>query len=281
LAKGDAERRTEEDMIANASRAAAFGLAAVLSLSAAHAADDKAEREARWTELRQTVFGDRKVEDGDLLSLDTPVRAEDASMVPIALKSSRPGEVKAATLFIDDNPAPVAGKITFGPAGDASLTKLRVRVNTYSNVRAVAETSDGRLVETANFVKASGGCSAPVGASDEEAMQGMGDMRLRVRDEVVPGKSALATLMIRHPNFSGMQMDQVKRTYTPARYIKTIKVTYNDKDVFTLDGDISISSNPVIEFGFKPEAKGKITVAATDTENAHWEKSFDVPSQGN
>lgn len=268
-------------MIANAARLAAFGLA-VLSISAAQAADDKAEREARWTELRQTVFGDRKVEDGDLLSLDTPVRAEDAAMVPIALQSSKAGDVKAATLFIDDNPAPLAAKIVFGPAGDASLTKLRVRVNTYTNVHAVAETADGRLVETVKFVKASGGCAAPVGASDEEAMKGMGEMRLRVRDEVTPGKPAVATLMIRHPNFSGMQMDQVTRTYTPARYIKTIKVTYNDKDVFTLDGDISVSSNPVIEFGFKPDAaKGKITVAATDTENAHWEKTFDVPNQSN
>ncbi len=263
-------------------RLAAFACAAAFTAAPALAVDDSAARQERWGELRQSVFGDRKVEQADLLTIDAPVRAEDAAMVPITLATSDPKDVKAATLIIDENPSPVAAKVTFGPAADPSVMKLRVRVNTYSNVHAVAETNDGRLVETVKFVKASGGCSAPVGVSDEEAMQGMGEMRLRVRDDVTPGKTATATLMIRHPNFSGMQMDQVKRTYTPPRYIKEIQVAYNDKDVFRLDGDISISSNPVIEFGFKPDAqKGAIKVSAVDTEGARWEKTFEVPTQSN
>ncbi len=262
-------------------RAAALATAAALTIGAASAADDAAEREARWSDLRQSVFGDRKVEQADLLTLDTPVRAEDAALVPVTIQTADPSAIKSTTLIIDDNPSPVAAKVTFGPAGDPSVMKLRVRVNTYTNIHAVAETNDGRLVETTKFVKASGGCSAPVGASDEEAMKGMGEIRLRVRDDVTPGKTATATLMIRHPNFSGMQMDQLTRAYTPARYLKNIKVTYNDKDVFTLDGDISISSNPVIEFGFRPDAKGQIKVAATDTDDGRWEKTFDVPTQSN
>lgn len=267
-----------------ASALAGVAMAAVLLASGvAHAADEAAERAARWTELSQSVFGDRKIEDAKgLISLDAPVRAEDAALVPIALNSSAPGDIKAVTLFIDDNPSPVAAKITFGPAGDPSSTQLRTRVNTYTNMHAVAETKDGKLFEAVKFVKASGGCSAPVGASDEEAMQGMGQMRFKVRGDVTPGKTANATLLIRHPNFSGMQMDQVLRTYTPARYLKDITVTYNDQNVFQLAGDISISSNPVIEFGFKPDAAvGKIKVVAVDTDNERWEKTFDVPTQSN
>lgn len=272
-----------KDLLRASALAAVAMAAALVAAGAARAADDEAARAQRWTELSQSVFGDRKIEDAKgLISLDAPVRADDAALVPIGLKSDAPGDVKAVTLFIDDNPSPVAAKITFGPAGDPSSTQLRTRVNTYTNMHAVAETADGKLFETAKFVKASGGCSAPVGASDEEAMQGMGQMRLKVRGEVTPGKTANATLLIRHPNFSGMQMDQVKRTYTPARYLKDIKVTYDGKDVFQLAGDISISSNPVIEFGFKPDAAtGKIKVVAIDTDNGRWEKTFDVPSQSN
>ncbi len=132
---------------------------------------------------------------------------------------------------------------------------MRVRVNNYTNVHAVVETKDGKLVETAKFVKASGGCSAPMGMSDEEAMKGMGDMRMKFSDGQ-GGKPVEATLMVRHPNFSGMQMNQVTRDYTPARYVDKLDVTHGDQLVFHLDGDISIASNPVIHFGIKPDGKG-------------------------
>lgn len=253
---------------------------AVTSASAAYAADDAKAREQRWTELRQSVFGDKQVEQKDgFISLDAPNRAEDAALVPMDIKVSNPDQVKGLTLIVDENPGPVAAKIDFGPAGDPSLLKLRTRVNAYTNVHAVAETKDGKLVETTKFVKASGGCSAPAGANDEEAMRGMGEMRLKVAGDAAPGKSTQATLMIRHPNFNGMQMDPVSRAYTPARYIKDIKVTYNDKDVFAMTSDISLSTNPVIEFGFKPEAKGQIKVVANDTTGERFEKTFDVPSK--
>lgn len=263
--------------IALTASAAALVLSSALG---AHATDDAKAREQRWTELRQSVFGDKQVErKNGFLSLDAPERAEDAALVPMDIKVSNPDEVKGLTLIVDENPGPVAAKIDFGPAGDPGLLKLRTRVNAYTNVHAVAETRDGKLVETTKFVKASGGCSAPAGADDEEAMRGMGEMRLKIADETSLGKSAQATLMIRHPNFNGMQMDPVSRAYTPARYIKDIKVTYNDKDVFAMTSDISLSTNPVIEFGFKPEAKGQIKVVANDTSGERFEKTFDVPSK--
>ena len=250
---------------------------AVTSTSAVYAADDAKAREQRWTELRQSVFGDKPVEQKDgFLSLDAPVRAEDAALVPMDIKVSNPDQVKGLTLVIDENPGPVAAKIDFGPAGDPGLLRLRTRVNAYSNVHAVAETKDGKLVETVKFVKASGGCSAPVGGGADDAK---GEMRLKVAGDATPGKSAQATLMIRHPNFNGMQKDQQSHLYTPANYIKDIKVTYNDKDVFAMTSDISLSTNPVIEFGFKPEAQGQFKVVANDTSGARYEKTFDIPTK--
>ncbi|MGU3594206.1 thiosulfate oxidation carrier complex protein SoxZ, partial [Methylobacterium brachiatum] len=92
--------------------------------------------------------------------------------------------------------------------------------------------------------------------------------------EAAPGKPVEATLMVRHPNFSGMQMNQVTRDYTPARYINKLTVAYGDKNVFTMDGDISIASNPVINFAFLPEGQGPIKVSASDSQGGSWQHTF-------
>ena len=256
----------------------------VLRPSAVHAAgasDDESERLARWKEIQKSIFGDRQIASTDILvKVDAPVRALDAALVPITLTMPEKDRIAGVHLIIDDNPSPYAAHIAFGPGADAGEIKLRVRVNNYTNIHAVVETKDGQLFETTKFVKASGGCSAPMGMSDEEAMKGMGDMKLKFA-EGQPGRPVEATLMIRHPNFSGMQMNQITRDYTPARYINKVAITRGGQAVLTLDGDISIASNPVINFGLQPEGQGPIKVVATDNQNGHWEHSFPAPSATN
>ena len=44
-----------------------------------------------------------------------------------------------------------------------------------------------------------------------------------------------------------------------------------------LDADISLSTDPVITFGFVPHAKGQMKVVAQDSTNATFAHSFDVP----
>ncbi|MCJ2072232.1 quinoprotein dehydrogenase-associated SoxYZ-like carrier [Methylobacterium sp. J-030] len=247
---------------------------------AAGASDTDQERAARWHEIATSIFGDRPIAQTDsLVKIDAPVRALDAALVPITLTMPNDGQIKAVSLIIDDNPAPYAAKFEFGPAADPAELKLRVRVNNYTDMHAVVETQDGKLYEAKQFVKASGGCSAPMGMSDEEAMKGMGDMRMKFA-ESQPGKPVEATLMVRHPNFSGMQMNQVTRDYTPARYIDKLTVSAGNQKVFTLTGDISIASNPVINFAFKPDGK-PIQVAASDNQGGHWQHSFTPPSPTN
>lgn len=247
---------------------------------AAGASDTDQERAARWQEIAKSIFGDRQIAQTDsLVKIDAPARALDAALVPITLTMPNDGQIKAVSLIIDDNPAPYAAKFEFGPAADPAELKLRVRVNNYTDMHAVVETQDGKLYEAKQFVKASGGCSAPMGMSDEEAMKGMGDMRLKFA-ETQPGKPVEATLMIRHPNFSGMQMNQVTRDYTPARYIDKLTVSAGDRTVFTMTGDISIASNPVINFAFKPDGK-PIQVAASDNQGGRWQHSFTPPGPTN
>ena len=238
-----------------------------------------AEREERWQTIAGYLFDDREVLPTDsLIKIDAPKRAEDAALVPITLTMPEKDKIKSVYLVIDDNPAPLAAHVTFGAAADPGMLHLRVRVDTYTNVHAVAETKDGKLFSTVTFIKASGGCSAPSGPSDAEAMKGMGEMRMKFADDIQPEKTSEATLMIRHPNFNGMQMNQLTRLYTPPRYIDKVTVTYGDQAVLDIVGDISLSTNPALGFGFVANGEGPMKVVASDTKGGRWEQSFDVPS---
>lgn len=246
--------------------------------SATDSAQPDAGREKRWQEIAGYLFDDRDIVPTDtLIKIDAPKRAEDAALVPITLTMPEKDKIKSVYLVIDDNPAPLAAHVSFGPAADPGTLQLRVRIDTYTNVHAVAETKDGKLFSTVVFVKASGGCSAPSGPSDVEAMKGMGDMRMKFV-KGVEKKSSEATLMIRHPNFNGMQMNQLTRLYTPPRYIDKVTVSHGDQTVLDIVGDISLSTNPVLSFNFMPTDGQPMTVVASDTKGGRWEQSFQVPS---
>jgi len=257
-------------------------LAGVFLLTfAAAAKGDEASREERWKDLRQTLFGDRQVRDGaGKIALDAPDRALDAALVPVAIAVANPNDVKAIYLVIDDNPAPVAAYVTFGPKGDPQSLKLRVRVNQYTNMRAIEETTDGALYESVRFVKAAGGCSAPAGDYVEATLTDIGKMKLRPVEVLASGEGLEAQLLIRHPNFNGMQMDLISRGYTPALFLKTIDVALDGEKILHLESDISLATDPAVTFRVKAPKKGKLSVKASDSANSVFEQSFDLDQQG-
>lgn len=244
------------------------------------AGNEEPDRLARWAALSAYLFGEETdiTPTETVVTLDAPTRAHDSALVPVSIAAE--AGVTGLSLIIDDNPGPVAAQIEFGPAGDARELGLRVRVNGYTNMHAVATTADGGMVENAVFVKGAGGCSAPVGVSDLEAMAGMGDMRMRFGESELGG-AGQATLMVRHPNFTGMQMNQLTRLYTPPRYITAIQVDQGDELVFTMASDISLSADPVIEFLYRKGSAAPFRVMVTDSEGASWTQEFASPEMTN
>ncbi len=256
---------------------------AVTSMSAAEtegaAPADDPSRIERWNALKEAIFGKRPVTDGTaVIQLGAPARALDAALVPLTIDIIGGELVKSVYLIIDNNPSPLAGHIVFGPRADPSTLKLRVRVNDYTLIHAVAEARDGALYGVSRFVKAAGGCSAPAGSDESEAMRELGLMKVRLLGTFTPGKPLQAQLMVRHPNFNGMQMNQITRMYTPARFVKTTEVSYEGARVFRLDSDISMSANPVVTFGFVPQGKGQLEVHVVDSEGKRFDQRFDVPA---
>jgi sulfur-oxidizing protein SoxY len=240
---------------------------------------DDPSRLARWNALREAVFGKRPVMEGSaVIQMEVPTRALDAALMPLSLTLTGGNTIKGVYLFIDNNPSPLAGRFVFGPAADPSTLKMRVRINEYTLVHAVAETRDGKLFSTQKFVKAAGGCSAPAGTDEADALKEMGRMKLRLLGEFAPGKPMQALLQIRHPNFNGMQMNQVTRMYTPARFIRTLDVSYSGEQVLHVESDISMSEDPAITFGFVPRSKGQLEVKAVDSTDARFVQIFDVPA---
>ena len=97
------------------------------------------------------------------------------------------------------NPVPLAAAFTLGEkAGDTRIS-TRVRVNSYTNARVVAELSDGSLHMATRFIKASGGCSAPMVKTMDEALAALGQMKFRILPPT-PEAPNEALLMVRHPN---------------------------------------------------------------------------------
>ena len=241
---------------------------AALPLASAAAA----ETDDVWPGIRKDLYADRSIAEEDgAVSLEAPVRAEDAAVVPITMRvpASLAQSAKVLTLVIEKNPMPVAATFTFGPAAGTGerIISTRVRVDMYSNVRAVLETSDGKLHMTTKYVKAAGGCSAPALKDAEQALAELGKMKLRTELADSTPIMQEAQVMIRHPNYSGMQMNQLTGLYIPAKYVQNIEVKRGDDIVFTMEGGISLSENPNIRFTYAG-GDGDMAVTAKDTAGA-------------
>jgi len=235
---------------------------------AASASQDQPSEET-WNSIRGDIFRDRPILDGSgLVILDTPRRAEDSAIVPIGMRVNFAGDdartLKSLTLVIDENPAPVAGTFTIGPRSGVTSISTRVRVNSYSYVRAIAELSDGKLYGVKAFVKASGGCSAPASSNADATRSMLGQMKFRTfrpESDTLPE----AQIMLRHPQNSGLQMDQLTRLYIPPFFIENLQIWQGDDLVLAMDGGIAISEDPNIRFNYRPNGAASFRVEAADT----------------
>src|SRR5208337_4081549 len=109
-----------------------------------------------------------------------------------------------------------------------------------------------------------GGCSAPAVKNMDEAASHLGQMKYREFKSAESGHRE-AQIMIRHPNNSGMQMDQLTHLYVPARYIDTVTVSQGDALIFTMEGGISLSENPSFRFSYAPNGAKTMHVEAHDS----------------
>jgi sulfur-oxidizing protein SoxY len=240
-----------------------------------------------WDEIRGSVFGDKKIEDGrGLITLGAPNRPEDMRVVPITIDTAfKDGRtVKAVSFILDENPTPVVAVFHMGAGRDAVSLKSNFRVDRQSDVRAVVEASDGHLYMVSQLIKYAGGqasCSAPPTGDPAEIAANMGKMQLsevKVADAATPAFGR-AKLDLNHPNHTGMVMDQQTLLYTLMNMISEVSVRQGDEVVFTAEGSIALSQNPQIEFDFKRGGSQEFEVTFKDTNGGVWTKKFQISPQ--
>jgi sulfur-oxidizing protein SoxY len=258
---------------------AAVALAATGQRAAAQAPATPAPEDP-WPSLAAQIFGGRTLQDGSaIVAINAPYRAEDAALVPVELRNLLPTDdkrhIQSITLVIDQNPSPLAAVFSPTPSSGMRSLSTRVRVDDYTNIHAVAELSDGQLYASARFVKAAGGCSAPAAKLEADAIP-FGTMRFR---QFPPGADATtgtreAELMVRHPNYSGMQMDQLTRLYVPANFIRSVRIWQGDALLLSVEAGISIAENPAFRFDYQPNGASGFRAEVEDSQGTSFSQEL-------
>lgn len=251
----------------------AVTLALVAPIAAAATGDEV------WAVVKASLFGEREIAPaGFEMSLTLPLQAEDAAVVPVSMKAhprKGQGMPRKLYLIIDRNPSPVAGVFEFGDVAGGAQIETRVRIETASTVRVVAEAPDGSLTMVTKYIKASGGCSTASGTRSDSAAT-RGQMRWQLPELLAMGRPNAVTLMIRHPNSSGLAADQSSRIVEAPGFVRRVKVTWRGQLVVAADVDFSISENPTLRFSFKPDGEGALAAEVEDTDDVKYESSVAI-----
>jgi sulfur-oxidizing protein SoxY len=235
-----------------------------------------------WDDIRASVFGNKAIVDGrELIKLSAPGRPEDMRVVPIgvdvALGDRR--TIKTITVLIDENPTPVVAVFHIGKARDTAKITSHFRVDRQSDVRVVVEASDGQLYMVSQLIKFAGGqssCSAPPMGDPVEIAASMGQMTLAPVAATGGATPVLARakLNLRHPNHTGMVMDQQTLLYTLMKMVSDIRVQSGDDLILAVEGSIALSQDPVIEFDYPRGGHHEMTVTFKDTDGGAWTRTF-------
>jgi sulfur-oxidizing protein SoxY len=224
-------------------------------------AEEQQPSSSAWQLLRAKYYGARIMGEVDetYMNLEVPANTPDPAATPLTLRfaDDEHRRIKQVRVFIDNNPSPLVATFDFASTPVTEIN-MRVRIDRFTSVRAIAETADGGLEMRSGWVKASGGCSAPPGAA---AAGVLGEIRLRPSAD---GKSLQAS--IRHPNSSGFQIDPRTGDPIPAHYISHIRVNAGGNVLLDAETGISLSENPALRITSDRSLPQPITVDALDSE---------------
>jgi sulfur-oxidizing protein SoxY len=221
---------------------------------------------------------------GDALGLAVPRRAADPAAVPVsvAVAPDLAARLGALWLVVDENPAPLAVRAEPVPAG-GSLRSFStvVRVDAHTLIHAVAETQDGRLLETAAFVEGLRGFSAPLNTDFYTARGAMGRMRLAMPEgPPVPGRAVPVHLSISHPNTTGMQIDARSRAPLPASFLQTLAISYRGAVVLRIEAETSLAEDPSFAFTLSGEPGGELRAEAEDSDGRRFRSAWTLGATG-
>ncbi|WP_440223120.1 quinoprotein dehydrogenase-associated SoxYZ-like carrier [Dokdonella sp. MW10] len=223
-----------------------------------------------WEALRDQWYADTRIDiAGDaFMRLEVPANTPDPAATPLGIRFGPDaiGHVRQLRIVVDNNPAPLVATVALREGTPVETLDLRVRVDRYTSVRAIAETDDGRVLMRSTWVKASGGCSAPPSPA---AGGTPGEIRLRGADD------ARALLVsVRHPNHSGFQIDPRSGEAIPPYYVSSIVLDEGGTPLVDAQTTISMSENPSLRIGFAKALPKPIEVRVADSADGHFKAAW-------
>ncbi len=250
-------------------------------LVSAHSVSALAQaNEALWPVLKESFFAGKTIEKADFIKLEGPARAESGAQVPITLTVDKSLDaadaIKKVYIIVDANPIPLAAIYHFTPLNGKAQISTRIRMETDSYIHAIGETADGKLYMTALPIRAAGGCGGPVDGDETAIRAASGKIKVSVEQPVKFGEANPATLMIKHPMFTGLQRDLVSGGYRPAFYMQKLDLSYNGQPIMHVDFGVGTSEDPYLRFFYRPEAPGSIDVKAVDSEGKEFTQHLEV-----
>ncbi len=120
--------------------------------------------EESMADAMKRVFGGKPIGDGSaVLKLEVPEIAENGSVVPVkaeGLMAQTPQKhIKKIYFVVDKNRRPLSATFSFAPDGAKPLVGTNLRLNSTTDIQAIAEMNDGSLVKVVKNVKVTvGGC---------------------------------------------------------------------------------------------------------------------------
>jgi len=253
-------------------------------LSVARPKDFKSDMDLWGTFLKEAFFPDVElIEDKTVIDMATPYRAEDASLTPVTITAQIPQTaeryIETIYIVVDNNPQPLVGTFQLTPEMGKADLAMRIRIDQYSNVRAIARLNTGEHHMVSNYVKAAGGCSDPFGGDIYEALKTAGRMKFRTVGEILAEKPTVGQFSVLHPNFTGMSVNQRTGNIVPPHYVNKVRLSYNDKMIMSAETGISISTDPSYRFFFVPGAGGKLRAEVEDSKGNRYSEEFQVSDQ--
>jgi sulfur-oxidizing protein SoxY len=232
--------------------------------------DGQTPASGAWEYLQRQFYPERDIGllDESYMSLAAPANTPDPAATPLTLRfgDAALGHIRQIRVIIDNNPSPVAATFDLADGARVAEIDLRVRIDRFTSVRAIAQSTDGRFEMRSTWVNASGGCSAPPSAA---AGGRLGDIRLR------PSADAKSMLIsVRHPNNSGFQIDPLSGEPIPSHYVSHVRVSSDGRVLLEADTGISLSENPTLRIASDQPLAAPVTVDVDDSEHAHFNASW-------
>ncbi|WP_428419310.1 quinoprotein dehydrogenase-associated SoxYZ-like carrier [Methylibium sp.] len=231
-----------------------------------------------WENLRQRLFASRRIDtDSGKVQLIVPLRAAYGASVPVKIVSKLPQTaelyVRKMYVLVDKNPSPVAAVLDLTPELGQADFETRLRVDEYSHVRVVSELSDGSLHMDSRYVKTSGGCSAP---PNRDALHLIGRTVFKLPEPVKMNAVTTADVTVLHPNDTGFELNNQTVMFIPPHFVRSIKVSYDQRKLFDAELDFSVSENPTFRFNFVPHAQGELSAEVEDSKDGRFSGRLSV-----